>query len=279
MKNIMKIKALALFASLAFMASCSQDQEVSEVMDPSTKPLVTITAEGDVSTATEGDTLYFTITTDKMFTSPIDFTVVVDGESVGSEADFEVIGGTLPAYTSSTEVAVVILEDNFPEVTEALQFSLGAFNIAQNWRMNPASAPFEANVAVENVNQEGVITVALSWPDPDHHIDLDFYIIRSSNGSNWGGNDAATGANPEINVNLWPDDPNDTYYILMDPYELDGNPTVDYTISLGFEDGSVETYEGTFDTSMLDSYTVDFGLYRLMEITILDGTVTVEHLL
>jgi hypothetical protein len=171
-------------------------------------------------------------------------------------------------------MTITVLEDDFPEPTEKLALEIGAFDIADNWQLNPASDVEAVNLDLTNVNQEGVLTIAISWPN--HDDDLDMYIFSATINDDWGGNDGATGNNPEILTSLWPSDPNGTYYVGIDPYHLEASSTP-YTFHIGFEDGTVQTITGVFDASNLDAYEVDNGAYRLLKIDILDGAVTVTH--
>jgi hypothetical protein len=268
-------KALALLAFTGILASCYQEQDVEPVVPASTKAVITIERVDGLSSVSEGDTLEFVITSSKMLESSIDFSAILAETAVAEEeVDYAVIGGVLSPYSTSTTMQVVVLDDGFPEMSEKLAFEIDAASVGQNWQLNPESEVETVDVDVANINQEGVITIALTWPN--HDDDLDMYIFSVEEDDDWGGFDAATGANPEINTNLWPSDPNGTYYVGIDPFHLEEASTP-YTFHIGMEDGSVQIIEGVFDTSKIDSYAVDNGAYRLLQIDIVDGAVTITH--
>lgn len=284
MKNYIKHKILILAATMAAMVSCDQEQEVEPIMDPNTKPIVTITRVDDHGDPViEGDTLKFDITSDKMMQMGVDFTMVMTDESEASSADFEVIGdkATLVPYSTSVQLQVVVLADNFPETAETLGFEVGAFNLGQNFQLNPASDVEAVNVEVANVNHPDFLTVAFGWEDPDHASDFDMLI--NYEGSSW--NFAASADNPEINMSIshtYPDPYDGTYQIGVDPYDVAKDVTP-YTISVGYPDGTVEIFEGTFDQTKLDSYTADYyddwGMYfyRLLTVEKSGTNYTVTH--
>lgn len=256
--------------------SCDQEQKVEPVVGPENKAVVTIErTDGGSSTVTEGDVLVYTITSNKMVETAIDFSTLFAAASGASEGDFEITGGTLAPYDLSTTMTITVANDGFPELTEKLEMDISAANWGQNWQLNPSSDVEKVALDVANVNEEGVVTIGLNWPD--NHDDLDFYITTSS-GANWGGSASATGAIPEINTSLWPSDPDGTYYVLVDPYHLEGKTATNYSIHIGLEDGTVQIFEGVIDTTNPDAYQMEDGLYKLAEIVVAGGVVTATNL-
>ncbi len=273
MKNFIKYKIAVCFLLLMSVA-CDQDQDVSPIQDPATKPLISIArTDGGSNTLVEGDVLEYTITTDKMMAKEMVFSLVVNGGEV-DETDFLIEGGVLAPYTTSTTMTVTVLADDVPELGEDAELTIEATDYATNWRLNPAAETAEMSTSVANVNMDGVVSIALSWPNPED--DLDFYIFTSG-GSNWGGGASAGSTNPEVNLNLWPEDPNGDYYVEMDPFHLEGTSTP-YKLSLGLPDGSVQFIEGVFDTANAESWETGPGGYRLLKVTVLDGAVTFTNL-
>ena len=282
MQRILNYKILAT-AFLAFgLSACDQDKDVEPVIDANSKATYTITRidEGaGNNTVTEGDILEYEITTSKMLEGAVDFTAEFNEAAAASgldDHDYIISGGVLPAYATSTTFTVEIVNDGFPEPTETLDFDLGAYDISDNWRLSPASAAQNVNLSVANVNEEGRITIALSWPDD--HDDLDMYIFSVNDDDDWGGNASATGDIPEINTNLWPNDPDGTYYVGIDPYSLESGETA-YTFNIGLPDGTVTVIEGTFnlEEAIASEMPMDNGAYRLLEIIIAGGNVTINH--
>lgn len=253
-------------------AACDPEQEVSPVIDASQKALVSITRtdDGTGSAIVEGDVLEFEITTSKMLKNSVDFAAILTEGSGVDESDFEVEGGVLNPFTTKTTMSITVLNDGFPELGEKLEFEIGAFDIAQNWILSPESDIEEVSLDVANVNEAGVITIALSWPN--HDDDLDLYIYSVAADDFWGS--SAGSDNPEITTALWPSDPNGTYYVGFDPYHLDGEGT-DYTISIGFEDGTVQIFNGRFELADIDTYQVDGGALRLLQIDLTDGQASI----
>lgn len=279
MRNILNYKLLTIGAIAFGFASCNQDKDVEPVLDASTKPQITFTRVGE-GPVTEGSVVEVEITSDKMMLGAVDFTAAISAaaEAAGLHAyDFVVSGASMPAYSKSTIAQITIVEDNVPEPTESWDLNFRAEDIAQNWRLNPNSYEQSLKFDVQNVNVEGKVTIALSWPD--EHDDIDMYIFSEDEDDDWGGDDSATGSNPEINMNLWPNDPDGVYYVGINPYHLETGETP-YKFSIGFGDGTVQFFEGVFNQEEADAaeWPMDGGNYRLLKITISNGDVTIEHL-
>lgn len=285
MKKYINSKLIVLVLLVAAMASCSQEQEVSPVINAKDKSVATIKRTDSHGTnISEGDTIKYTITVSKLVDEKIDFTVDFSDESGIDESDYEVTGGTLAAYTKSTTLEIAFIADNLPEVGEKLIFEVGAFDLGQNWHLSPESDIDEVNTTLNNVNDPDFLTLAFGWEDPEHHSDFDFFTYLGTTA--WGA--AATSDNPEIDMSIshaYTADPNDydgTYYAGVDPYDVPDRLTP-YTISVGHPDGTVEFFEGTFDMEALDTYTTDFfspwgmDTYRLLSIEKTGSNYVVTH--
>ena len=268
-------------AALLTWSSCSNEQEVSAIVSPNDFSTVTITPSTVPSLVNEGDTLKFTLTVDKMFTQDIDFSVLYDATSEGLDVDYEVVGGTFPAYTLSTEVSVIILEDNFPEMSESLKLTLTSEpDYGFNFQLSPSSESLSMDLSITNVNNPDALTVSFAWDDPDHESDFDFLVESLSDGS-WS-TSGATGSNPETDMSVDTDSPDGTYYFGVDPYSVvDGD--IAFTVNVGHPDGTVEVFSGAFNTSNLENYTTDLfsawdtDMYRMVTVVKSGDTYTVTY--
>lgn len=276
MKKYIYFKLIGLALLIVSMAACdTADQEVSPVVSPDGYPVATYTLSSPSTSIVEGDTLIYIITTDK----PIDRSITFSAEALSGTAgaeDYIIIPTVLEPYTTEVKLYVVTVRDNMPEVTETLQLKIGgSFSIADRYLLNSRTVPVTVDMNIVNYNDPDVLTIAFGWPNPDD--DIDCYALSGIN--KWGS--AATSANPEILTAIWPSDPNGTYYFGIDPY-LVNEPILDYTISIGYPDQTVQFITGAFDTANLGSYTLDhYGtapIYRLLTIVNLDGVFTITNL-
>lgn len=272
MKNFIKYKIGALAFSMLVLAACDE-QEVEAPMDPATKPTVTITRIDDAGSIEEGDTLIFEITTSKMLehNSVAFVPSFADVAEVEEGLDYDFEGGVLAPFTTSTTLTVYVYDDGFPEADENFNFEIVAPNWGQSWQLNPQSDVEVIESSVANVNDPESLTIAFGWDDPEHHSDFDLLVNYGE--TSWGA--AASSANPEIDNSISHNDEgginvNDgTYYVGVDPYDVPDEVT-SYTISVGYPDGRVETFQGTFDQSKLDSYPTDYfaayetDMYRML---------------
>ncbi len=125
---------------LTVITSCSNKQEVAPIIDPANNPLATFTPMGDYSNITEGDTLEFEITVDKLFDQDIDFSVILDESSSGTEEDYLVRGGIFTALTTSTTLSIIFLNDNVQEEDETFDLEISAAeDIGYSFQLNPDS--------------------------------------------------------------------------------------------------------------------------------------------
>lgn len=247
---------IAFFALVALiLSSCYSGQDVAPIDSPDDNPTATLTPMADYSSVAEGDTLKYTISLDKTVRYDIQFGVVYDDNSVVTAEDIEEIGGLLTAYSLETELWVILLADDFPEIDETMEIEIGAgTDLAFNWQLSPASDVVTFSTALPNTNFDGGLTVAMSWPDPDHAIDFDFLVESELEGS-WGA--AATADNPEITTALWTTDDDGSYFFGFDPYTVPSGVDVPFTISVGYPDGTVEFFDGAYNSNNTADYTVD----------------------
>jgi|WetSurSiteA1Bulk_404760.scaffolds.fasta_scaffold00460_10 hypothetical protein len=278
---IYNLAALAL--AVGSLISCdAPDQEVSPVISPDTKPMATFTANMSTTSVEEGDTLILTITTDKMIERALTFAPIIEG-GTADELDYTIVGsaGTsavLAPYTNSIQMLIIFTEDNFPEVSEDLQLEIGVYSIAEKYLLHPDYENLALDLTITNKNDPTALTIAFGWPNHDEDIDLFSFFGTEA----WGA--AASSDNPEIDRSIWTTDPDGTYYSGIDPYDVTGDP-IEYTVSLGYPDGTVEFLTGTFDPQNLDAYTQDYFepwdiyTYRILEIEKTGETYDVTHVI
>jgi len=208
-----------------------------------------------------------------MLDRALTFSAKINGGSAG-EDDYLAESVVLAPYTTEAKLYIIAIADDFPEVAEDVQMEIGVFGIADKYLLNPGTVNPTLNLSLTNYNDPDVLTVAVGWAN--HDDDLDVYALLGT--ERWGA--AAGSDNPEILTSIWPTDPNGTYYVGIDPY-FTNQALVEYTISIGYPDQTVQFITGTFDTENLDSYTQDlYGtapIYRLLTIVNLDGVFTVTH--
>ena len=109
-KNI-KYKLLGLALLLVSIVACdTAEQDVSPVISPDGKPVATFTAVPG-TTVTEGDTIFYDITTDKKIDRSITFSLEQTG-GTATEDDYTVIPAVLAPYTLSTQLLIITVNDN-----------------------------------------------------------------------------------------------------------------------------------------------------------------------
>ncbi len=250
--NRLLVPVLAL---VTLFYSCYPEQDIEPVDSPDDLPNAVIEpAASNSDNPMEGDTLTYNITVDKLVANDVDFSVVFgDGNEIDSD-DIEVIGGTLLQHRFETSISIVLIEDNIPEIDEPLNFSISAEeDITWNWQLGPASEVETLNFALPNVNNPDALTLTFAWDDPDHEMDFDLFVEHATEGSV---SAQTTGDNPEIDMGLLNEYPDGTYYIGVDPYDVqDGD--INFEVRFGEPNGDVEVFEGVFNVANLDDYQQD----------------------
>ena len=268
-KNITQITLIA-FIIIGVLGACSEEQDVADVRSTADYPVATFTTTSNVSSISEGDTVEYTITLDRPYFEQLVFGVNVTGDLVLDE-DYTVWGGDMQGHETSTTLSIAFINDGFPEVAESMSIEVGAFGFDDRYVLNPTTVNPTFTGNVTNVNEANRLTVAFGWPSDDD--DFDVFIWQGA--AFWG--QSAGSDNPEINTDIWGDDPDGTYYVSIDPWFL-GAGSSDYTISVGHENGTVEVFNGHFDTADISGYTIDGGFaFRMLEIVKVGTDFTVTH--
>ncbi|MDN4165933.1 hypothetical protein QWY31_10495 [Cytophagales bacterium LB-30] len=209
-KNILAFSAL----SLAVM-SCFPEQEVSEIDSPDDGAVVTITPAADYSSVDEGDTLWFDLSTDKLFDQSIDFGVVFQASSESDASDVELINPTFSAFTYTTRVGVLVLSDHNPEGAETLAFNLDA---SEDYGYNFQLAPSSESESVSSTVRDYDYGIVWGAEFCDQGVDIDIYLVNLA--QTVGVYDGATSACP-VEGGSMKSLADDTYYIVADFYASD----------------------------------------------------------
>jgi len=292
MKKIVNIRTILSLTLMLALGSCvfQYDQEVEAPISPDGYTVATFETDFSGSTVTEGDTINYTITISYPLDVDLTFTVMLQ-DGTASEADYAFEEATIPAYTTTTELQIVFVVDNIPEVAVTAQLEIGIDDLARQYMLNPSTANPVLDLTIENYNSPAGLTIAYGWEDENNDIDL-FSLLDDVDGiypdyDNGDGqvswDAAASSDNPEIMLSFLADPPG-TYLIGIDPYHVEG-ATINYTFSIGYPDQTVEFYPGVFVMDEIDSYTPlyfdvwDMYVYHLMDVELMnDGTFNVTHL-
>lgn len=242
-----RIFGIALLATGLF--ACTAEQDVEPVISPDNKPAVTFTPSSSVTTLTEGDTLVYSIKTDKPIDRAVTFSAKINGGTAGEE-DFTIESAVLQPYTTSVDMYIIANSDDMPEASETFDIEIGAYSIADRYLLNPTTVNPTASFTITNVNDPTLLTVVFEWPDEDTDIDI---VVFSETEGEWS-DQGATGHNPEVDKSIWLSDPTGTYYINIIDWDSD---TFTYKFTIGHPDGTNEVIEGTFDTTDYSVYTRD----------------------
>ncbi|MBN1117021.1 MAG: hypothetical protein JXA77_07450 [Bacteroidales bacterium] len=277
-----KIPVLLSIALVVFaLSSCEKPQEVADPISPDGYPVVTFTTDFSGTSVTEGDTIIYSISIDKMLDRQLRFApIILDG--TGDDHDIIYNEAAIAPYTTETELMIVFAADDYPEVAETMQIEIGLERLAEKYLVNPSTTNPVLDLTVNNYNDPSVLTIAFEWDGEDNDIDIVAGYVY--NDTLWGWGYAASSDNPEILTSIWPDDPDGTYLVGLDPYHVEGSG-FNYVVSIGYPDQSVGFFSGYFDLNSTGTYTYDYvydyewPVYRFLEVVNRGGTFTVTHAL
>ncbi len=277
MKNILKINSILSVMLILFLAGCEMEPETQDPISTENYPVATFNTDFSGTSVSEGDTIDYTITLDRMSDRDLTFEVrQLDGTADDHDFVYEEV--TIPAYSLSADMQIVVLADDLPEEQETLKLEVGVFYVGERYILNPTTVNPVLDLTVTNFNDPNVLTVAFGWQNPESDIDL--FAISEVDGA-WGA--AASADNPEILTSIWPSDPEGNYFVTIDPYSVASNP-VNYWVAIGYPDQTNEYLTGTFDVDKLDSYTVDYfdawdmDTYRILTVVVQGGAIqSVTH--
>lgn len=215
MRNYIKIKIFGLALILFAMFSCdTATQDVSPTISPDNYPLVTFTMDNSSATITEGDTIVYTITLDKMIDRSLTFSVDILDATTMDEDEYTVVPGKMNAFSTSCKLMIITNADEAIETSENLSFQFVINSLAEKYLVNPSTVFASSSFTVNNIVGEDLV-LEFGW-EADVLIpgygtypasaNMDFDIYISPNGefdpadpwaSEIGNYDAATGASPE----------------------------------------------------------------------------------
>lgn len=276
MRNIKKfIFGLSLVA--LGLVSCDQaSQEVSPIVSPDDYPTVTFEQLTAGTAFNEGTTLVYRIKLSKPIDRSLTFNAKLISATASEEEDFIIKKGIIAPFTTETTVTISFEGDKLVEADEKFKIEIGLFSLAEKYLVNPKTVNPVVEYTVKNVNDPTLLTVNFAW---DTKSDID--IVTWSNTVTYPmepwGTGGATGNNPEVDQSIWLADPAGTYYVSIISY---GEPSFNYTFTVGHPDGTVQTFKGKFDADDLTKYTADlwpvsgFGnpdAYRMLKVEN-DGT-------
>ena len=249
-KNIVKIFSIVALGTVLF--SCDPEkanQDSAAIGSESYKPTLTVTTDFVGNEVNEGETITYNLTTDKVLEFDISVKVILES-GTASEADVVLATGVITKFTNLATLTATFPEDGIPEVDETAVIKVVADGVASEfWVVNYETLP-AFNYTIKSFVNPDDFMVALEW-DYDAASDFDMFSISQANGP-W--DSAATGDTPESKNLIWGVDPDGTYFLGIDPYDVEpGVTSIDYKFSLGSPDGSVTVIEGTFDYENRDT--------------------------
>lgn len=117
-------------------------------------PTPTFTLSGGELTTNERNetVIVYDITLDKPIDRPIDFSWVVLGGDATEHDDYDFVNGTVPAYTTTGEMSIVIHNDTDPtEGTETLDLTIQSGpSLANKYLVNPDTTYPTVNITIED---------------------------------------------------------------------------------------------------------------------------------
>lgn len=270
MKNNI-ISKLFIGAILSITMFSCYEQEVSEVIDPSTYTTAQLTLESDFNgtSVTEGEKVTFDVTFDKAMEPDVQFEVIQEDGDAEVDVDYEFTGGLINGYYTNAKFIIDFPADMVVEPTKTMQFMVGISNLGQKYLLSPQTQYPEYTIEILNVNDPTGLTINVGWDN--HDDDWDVMIVDEAGTDEWTGWAGATGANPEITI-LSNSAPDDTYYVEMDPWDV-VTDVVEFTTNIGHPDQSIESFSFTWVESESDNYPVNWG-YQLVKIVKVGNTYT-----
>lgn len=278
MRNLIKFNLIGLLLIFAGLVSCdlleTAEQDASPVSSPDGYPVASFTSSISGTTVTEGDTVVYTITTDRMIDRAITFDArLIDGNV--TDHDYAVLPAVLQPYSKSVKLYIIFFDDGVPmAASKTAKFEIGVYGIAEKYLLNPSQQFPTISYTIKNYNDPTLLTIIFNWDSADD-IDIVTWSDTPEYPATEWGDKGATTAKPEIDKAIWLSDPKGTYYVDIMDWDA---PKFNYTFTLGHPDGSVQTITGTFDRAT-KNYTVDnwtawggsYPSYRVLKV-VNDGT-------
>ena len=291
MKILFNMRTVLVLTCVLTLFSCEYKQEVEDPIYTEDYAAATFVTDFTGTTVTEGDTIDYTITLDKMLDRDLTFTMIF-GDGTAGAADFLYEEVVIPAYTLTNSFQFIVNPDNIPEETETVHVEIGIEAIGQRYLLNPDAAKPVLDLTITNVNDAEALTLAFEWLNQADDIDFfclyddvnDWFTDYDYDGDgliSWSA--GASSDNPEI-LMIYSADPPGTYNVGIDPYEVTGS-SINYTLRVGRPDQTNEYITGEVvmanyaNLPMLnfDAYDIIFG--HIFDVTLDEsGVFTVEKL-
>lgn len=182
MKKNIYYRLIGLALLIVSIAACdTADQDTSPVVSPTGYTKATFTTDFTGTSVTEGDTIVYNVTTDKLIDRSLTFNARIN-EGTSDDEDITVIPGVLAPYTNSTTVTVIFNQDWDVETTETMKLEFGVFGIADRYLLNATTVNPIINVTVNNFVSD-VVNTYFGW-DTDFTV-LNFVKDSVLAGYNW----------------------------------------------------------------------------------------------
>lgn len=270
-------KLLILCVASAIFASC-ENTEVEDPISPAGFAVATANYSGSNAVSVEDETVAIDITLSKLIDNGTTFVAEQIGGTAVEGEDFTIGSLTIPAFVQSGQLVINLLDNSeIPEAPKTLKLRVSTPEFV-GALLNPSSnLPYIVDLTI-NVNSTEGVTVAFGWNE-DQGDDLDIVVMNSSGGEL---RYAATAGNPEVGVLVLNSDPDDTYYVDVQPYAF-SQPQIDFNFSISKPSGELTEYSGTFDTDNLGAYASDESptlgtSYRLVKIVKSGSDYTITKL-
>jgi hypothetical protein len=147
------LKSILLATVLIFAASCEEDQDVVPAISPDDYSLATMTLTGGSTTFNEHDQPVFVydIVLSKPLLRSVDISAIQVGGTATLHDDYDVVNATIPAYSTTGQLMVMIYEDLIVEGTETLDLELiPGPSLANAYLLNPATEYPTLNLTIED---------------------------------------------------------------------------------------------------------------------------------
>lgn len=147
------LKSILLATILIFAVSCEEDQDVEAAISTDDYSMATITLGPGSTTFNEKDepVFVFDIELDKPLLRSVDISV----EQIGGDAmlhyDYDIVNATIPAYTTTGQIMIMIHSDTEVEGTETLELQLiPGPSLANAFLLNPDTVFPSLNLTIED---------------------------------------------------------------------------------------------------------------------------------
>lgn len=217
MRKNLKYNLIGLAFLFMGIVSCdTATQDVSPIVEPDDSyPMVTYTLENSGTTINEGDTIVYTITTNKPISQALSFSIQIDTAlSAVDELDYTVVPALIQPWTTEAQLMIITSWDITPESNEVLAFEMGLYSLATKYLVHPSNVNPTVSHTINNYTSDEV-TLEFLWDigidlgfgvySAGTYVDFDFFMSPGATydpSDPWASADytyyAATGSHPEV---------------------------------------------------------------------------------